>query len=643
MLLTLHNVSKRYGNHHEDQFVLKNINMSIGYGEFIAILGPSGSGKSTLLNIIGCLDKPSSGDYAIDGIITNNLPPASLSNLRLKHFGFIFQKYNLIPYLNSINNVTLPALYANVKPYTKKVRAIRLLSLLGMKHHLHHTPSQLSGGQQQRVSIARALMNGGNIILADEPTGALDQKNGEEVLKLLKKMNDDGHTIIVITHSKQVSDYANRIVEIIDGEIVSDSKKNSIRTQDSKSKNIKALTRTVKSHVIPFTYYFELLKTSVKIMLSHKLRTLISMLGIIIGIASVVLVTAINEGGRQKIIKDIASFGTNTIDIIPGSLSNKKIIPAKLDDVHIDMISTQNYIHQLSPIINMSSKIKYQDKVLDIVIDGVNEHYEAILGLNVTNGQFISSESIDHQSQEIVISDKVQKYLFPDGSSPIGEEVIVGNVPCQIIGVIKQTENSTSLTSWMPYTAVATRMLGLPYFTSIKVKIDDTIPMSFAEKEIFSLLINYHGIENFQLLNMDMFKKMAEKVNITVSNQVFRVAIISLIVGSIGIMNIMLVSVSERRREIGIRMAVGAKKTDILQQFIIESILICLVGGTVGVISAFAIGESMRTWISTAIIFDYFSFGTAVACSLIIGILSGLFPAYRAATLDPIESLTIEQ
>lgn len=642
-MLTLRNISKKYGNHNEDVFALKNINITICRGEFIAILGPSGSGKSTLLNILGCLDRPTSGDYAIDGIKTNDLSSASLSSLRLKYFGFIFQKYNLIPYLNAINNVALPALYANIRPYAKKVRAIRLLSLLGMKHHLHYTPSQLSGGQQQRVSIARALMNGGSIILADEPTGALDQNNGEEVLKLLKEMNDNGHTVIVITHSKQVSDYANRIVEIIDGEIVFDSAKDNISQQDNKNLNIKKSARSKNSQAPLFTYYFELLKTSCKIMYSHKLRTLISMLGIIIGIASVVLVTAINEGGRQKIIKDIDSFGTNTIEIIPGSLINKKVIPAKLDDTHIDLLSAQHYVHQLSPIINMSSKIKYQDKEFDVSIIGVNEYYDAILGLNVINGQFINSESIDHQSQEIVISNKLQEYLFPDGSSPIGEEIIVGNVPCRIIGVIKQAENNTSLISWMPYTAVASRMLGLPYFSSIKLSIDDTMSMSFAEKEIISLLINYHGIENFQLLNMDMFKKMAEKVNTTVSNQVFRVAIISLIVGSIGIMNIMLVSVSERRREIGIRMAVGAKKTDILQQFIIESILICLIGGTVGVISAFAIGESMKTWISTAIIFDYFSFGTAVACSLIIGILSGLFPAYRAATLDPIESLTMEQ
>ncbi|WP_323638899.1 ABC transporter permease [Pectobacterium polonicum] len=640
-MLALHNISKKYDGHHEGIFVLKNINITICRGEFIAILGPSGSGKSTLLNILGCLDKPTSGDYEIDGIKTNSLSSNSLSELRLKYFGFIFQKYNLIPYLNIISNISLPAFYANIKLRTKIVRATRLLILLGMKRYIHYTPSQLSGGQQQRVSIARALMNGGNIILADEPTGALDQKNGEEVLKLLKKMNYNGHTIIIITHSKQVSDYANRIIEIVDGEIVSDRKKEEISQEDNiKEKKAKSINNNQSTNLI---YYFELLKTSLKIMLSHKLRTLISMLGIIIGIASVVLVNAINEGSRQEIIKNISSFGTNTIDIIPGSHTNKQNAPAKLNNTHIDILYTQDYVQQLSPIIEISSKIKYQGKEVDIIINGVNEHYDAITGLNVITGEFINSESINHQLQEIIISDRIQKYLFHDDFSPIGEEIIVGNVPCRIIGVIQQAENSRSLTSWMPYTSVATRMLGLPYFSSIKVKVDDKISISFAEKEIFSLLKNHHGIEDFQLLNMDMFKKMAEKVNITVSNQIFRVAIISLIVGSIGIMNIMLVSVSERRREIGIRMAVGAKKIDILQQFIIESILICLAGGTVGVISAFAIGEGMKIWNSTEIIFDYSSFTTAVVCSLAIGFLSGLFPAYRAAKFNPIELLAIEQ
>ncbi|XYQ56543.1 ATP-binding cassette domain-containing protein [Pectobacterium carotovorum] len=641
-MLILNNISKKYSNYHDSIFALKNINITIFRGEFIAIVGPSGSGKSTLLNILGCLDKPSSGDYEIDGINTNDLSSKELSSLRLQNFGFIFQKYNLISYLNVINNVTLPAFYANITLRKKTVRAMRLLISLGMKRHIRHTPSQLSGGQQQRVSIARALMNGGNIILADEPTGALDQRNGEEILKLLKKMNDSGHTIIVITHSKQVSDYANRIIKIVDGEIVSDSKKSNTIQKENEKINIKKSEKN-NQHKISINYYFELLKISLKIMISNKLRTLISMLGIIIGISSVILVTAINEGGRQKILKDIASFGTDTIDIIPGSLNNKKNTPAKLNSTHIDILSTQNYIHQLSPIVNTSAIIKHQDKELDVTIDGVNEYYNTIIGLNVINGQFINTESITHQLQEIVISDKIQKYLFPDNLSPIGEEVIVENIPFRIIGIVKQTDSSSSLTSWVPYTSVSTRMLGLPYFSSIKVKINDMIPITLAEKEIFDLLTNYHGIDNFQLLNINMFKKMAEKVNNTVSNQILRVAIISLIVGSIGIMNIMLVSVSERRREIGIRMAVGAKKIDILQQFIIESVLICLAGGTIGIISALAISEFMKIWIRTEIIFDYSSFATAVVCSIIIGILSGLFPAYRASTLDPIESLTIEQ
>ena len=312
-MIHLENITKSFANGSEQMLALKGVSLHIEAGEFIAIVGQSGSGKSTLMNIIGCLDTLTSGSYKLDGKDITHFSPDELSELRLKKFGFIFQRYNLISANNALENVALPAIYAGSYKDERTARALELLDMLGLKGKEYQNPNKLSGGQQQRVSIARALMNGGEILLCDEPTGALDSASGEMVLKILKELNAKGHTIIMVTHDKGIASHANRIIEIKDGQIICDEKKDAklAKLEPPKltySNNLSALKAELS----------ESLAMSIGAIKAHKLRSFLTMLGIIIGITSVICVVALAKGSQESIIESINKMGTNTIQINPG-------------------------------------------------------------------------------------------------------------------------------------------------------------------------------------------------------------------------------------------------------------------------------------------------------------------------------------
>ena len=218
-ILSMKNIVKEYKMGDEISQVLKGIDLTVDEGEFLAVLGPSGSGKSTLMNIIGCLDTPTSGEYTLSGRIIGNQTEKALAQIRSKEIGFIFQSFQLLQRQSALENVELPMLYANVHERERRERAMEMLEKVGLKDKMHHFPNQMSGGQQQRVAIARALTNNPTILLADEPTGALDQKTGKQVMDLFHSLNDEGRSIIMITHDVNIAKHASRIVRILDGNI----------------------------------------------------------------------------------------------------------------------------------------------------------------------------------------------------------------------------------------------------------------------------------------------------------------------------------------------------------------------------------------------------------------------------------------
>jgi len=626
--------------------VLKGVNLSIQAGEMVAIMGASGSGKSTLMNILGCLDRPSRGTYRVGGVETSELAPDGLARLRREHFGFIFQRYHLLGDLTALGNTEIPAIYAGHGSEERQQRARALLTRLGLADRVMHRPGQLSGGQQQRVSIARALMNGGDVILADEPTGALDSVSGAEVMTILRELHAEGHTVIIVTHDQKVADHAQRIIEIADGVIVADR----IKPGDPMPSTIlhgggPANPHPWAAHWDRFTEAFTM---ALRAMAGHRLRTLLTMLGIIIGIASVVSMVALGQGTRERVLKDISAMGTNTIDIFPGKNFGDRqagrirtLVPGDAD-----ALAQLTYVDSVTPTVSTSVTLRRGNVEATASITGVGDQFFRVKGYTLAKGQTFDADSIRRQTQEAVIDPTTAKTMFGPNEDPVGQVIFLGNVPVRVVGVTAPQESafmaSDSLNVWVPYTTALRRLLGQSNLRNITVRVSDTVSSSAAEQGIIKLIKQRHGSEDFFVRNSDSIRQTIEATTATLTLLISSIAVISLIVGGIGVMNIMLVSVTERTQEIGVRMAVGARQSDILRQFLIEAVLVCLIGGLLGIALALAIGA----------IFDAVSGGNfrlvysastivlAFAVSSLIGVLFGFLPARNAARLDPVDALS---
>ncbi|TMV04067.1 MacB family efflux pump subunit [Brucella haematophila] len=647
-LIRLRKVRREYPSGDSSIAVLKDIDLTIEAGEMVAIVGASGSGKSTLMNILGCLDRPTSGSYEINGRETASMDVDELAALRREHFGFIFQRYHLLPELTAVGNVEIPAIYAGIDPSTRAKRAGALLTRLGMGDRMHHRPGQLSGGQQQRVSIARALMNDASLILADEPTGALDKHSGEEVLRILGELHAEGRTVIIVTHDMSIASKAERIIEISDGEIIADRPvekteivESTVNPDDATSTRKRSLSLYGLMGSIREAFLMALLS-----MRAHKLRTFLTMLGIIIGIASVVSVVALGRGSQERVLANISSLGTNTLEIFAGKdfgdVRSGKITTLVVSDA-IEL-SKQPYVAAATPTVSTNSTVRFGSQESNALVNGVSEQYFVAKGSKIADGQFFDRESVRTTAQDVVIDQNTKNALFAD-INPVGQVLLIGNVPARIVGVMEPQQggfgSNQNLSLYLPYTTVQARFLGSNSLRSITLQVKDGIDTALAEQSVTEFLLQRHGTKDFYILNTDDIRKTITSTTQTLTLLVAAIAIISLIVGGIGVMNIMLVTVSERVSEIGVRMAVGGRQSDILQQFLIEAVLVCLIGGVLGILTALGFGLLFSLISSNfSLIYSTTSIVAAFLCSTLIGVVFGYLPARNASQLDPVIALS---
>ena len=508
-----------------------------------------------------------------------------------------------------------------------------------------YPPSQLSGGQQQRVSIARALMNGGQVILADEPTGALDSHSGEEVMAILHQLRDRGHTVIIVTHDAEIAAQAERVIEIRDGEII---------TNPPSAKHGNA-PKTMRTGAEPGNWrqfsgrFQEALMMAWRAMAANKMRTLLTMLGIIIGIASVVSIVVVGDAAKQLVLADIRAIGTNTIDIYPGKDFGDDDPQYQQALKYDDMVAIQKqpWVRSATPSVSQNLRLRSGNIDVAASANGVSGQYFNVYGMTFSEGNTFNGEQEKGRAQVVVLDSNTRRQLFPNKAQVTGEVILVGNMPATVIGVAEEKQSmfgsSKILRVWLPYSTLSARVLGQSWLNSITVRVNEGYSSEQAEQQLTRLLSLRHGKKDFFTWNMDGVLKTAEKTTRTLQLFLTLVAVISLLVGGIGVMNIMLVSVTERTREIGIRMAVGARASDVLAQFLIEAVLVCLVGGALGVALSMAIAFTLQLFLpGWEIGFSPVALLTAFICSTFTGVLFGWLPARNAARLDPVDALARE-
>lgn len=644
-IISLKGVGRFFQSGDEITTVLRDISLDIFAGEMVAIVGASGSGKSTLMNIIGCLDKPSHGDVTLCDMPVNNASDDQLSELRCRHIGFIFQRYHLMPYLTARDNVAIPACYTSMPAIDRRARASELLDSLGLAHRLDYRPVQLSGGQQQRVSIARALMNGADIILADEPTGALDRSSGQALMGILHSLHQSGHTIVLVTHDRDIAAEAERIIEISDGHIIADRVNSAFASgQIDKRQPVPA------QHGRPpmWRRLRDAMEMAWSALLGHRLRAFLSMLGIIIGIAAVVSSMAVGEGARRSIMDEIGKLGSSTLDVRPGLdwgvLPPEYINALSLTDV--TLLRRQPWISSVSPVFTKGVTAIRGSKVVTMAVTGVNEEFFHVQGLNLATGNRFTVRDVLERAQVIVIDDNTRITLFAANENPIGKIISLDGVPFRVSGVAEKKIGRISggmLSGWMPYSSLMARMAGEVPLEYITLRVKDGVELSTAQRSVEQALENSHGKRDFFTQTNDQMAETMRKTSDSLSLLITAIAAISLLVGGVGVMNIMLVSVTERIQEIGIRLSIGARPADIMVQFLIEAVVISVTGGFIGIAGSLLAGMIFSFITSEfSMVFTWPPLVMAFSFSVLIGLGFGFFPARNAARLHPTEALARE-
>ncbi|RBP74159.1 MacB family efflux pump subunit [Marinobacter nauticus] len=639
-LIELHGITRSFGEGELAVPVLKGIDLKIWPGEFVAIMGPSGSGKSTLMNILGCLDQPSAGQYRFNGRDVSALDRDELALLRRDAFGFVFQSYNLLPGMTARENVEIPAIYAGMAPAERHARAERLLTGLGLGERLSHRPAQLSGGQQQRVSIARALMNGGQLIFADEPTGALDSKSSQEVIRLLTDLSEQGHTIILITHDPDVATVARRQIRIADGEIVEDT------GAEVPSVPMPAADQNGRRRS-RLGDWQEALKSAVRSLHSNLFRTALTLLGIVIGVASVITMLAIGEGARKDVVDRISTMGSDLLLVRPGGPDQRggRWSVTTLVPSDFKAINEIEGVLAAIPELTGGQTLRYSNRDHSAEINATSFRFPVARQWPVVEGTFFSAQDEASYAAVAVLGKTTANALFPD-ESPLGKHLMVNNVLFQVIGVMDEKGASPMGQDqddvvFVPYTTGSLRIFGQTHLRNITVAVADIDRMDEIEALIHDTLMARHGIEDFTIRNMASLIETISETQNTLTWLLGSIAAISLLVGGIGVMNIMLVSVTERTREIGIRMATGARAWNILQQFLTEAWLVSAIGGLIGVVIGIAATRIIGS-LGTPIHMTLLPMALAFGCAFATGLLFGFLPARKAAHLDPVHALASE-